>query len=147
MSTQKRNVIDPSIKKHIENEITLSIQDLMAQHENYKEKQSILWYDSINASVLKLFAEPPKYLISTIKNNPYVISRSVTVSAVKSETGVTNYLVKFYVHNKLNWITKINSHIYHLKKKRPILFAFLSVLYYISCIYALFYIYFLFNPS
>lgn len=145
MSVNTKTIIDPLIKKNITNEIHRVISDLMVQNENYKEKPSILWYDSINKCRLDLFASPPDFLVKSIRNNPYVISRTLMIFENKSDIGVTTYVIQFNVYNKINCITRFNSQIYYLKKERPLLFIFLTIVYYILAIYTLFVVYSLFN--
>lgn len=133
--SRKSKVIDPRIKKSITEDVNRIISDISKIKPEYKEKQSFTWYDSINVGQIELLSSIPNELISRLKDNPYVISKSVKKIELKDCIDVTSYAIQFHVYPNDNCITRIKTQIYHMKRQHMMLYLTIKIIVFITLFY------------
>jgi len=133
--SRKQKVIDSRIKKSITDDVDRIISDISRRNPNYKEKQSFTWYDSINVVQIDLLTPIPNELINKLKDNPYVISKSVKKIESKDKIDVSSYTIQFHVYPNDNCITKIKTQIYHMKRKYMLLYLTINIIVFITLLY------------
>lgn len=135
--SKKPKIIDQNIKKSIQKDVNDVIETLNTVNKT-NEKKSIFWIESINVGQIKLLLSVPNILISRLKENPYVISKSVKISDQKDDAGVSFYQVQFHIYPSDNCITKFKTHVYGFKKQNPILFLTIYIIIALSILYFIF---------
>lgn len=133
--SRKTKIIDSRIKKSITDDVGRIINDISKRNPNYKEKQSFTWYDSIDVGKIELLSPVPNELINKLKDNPYIISKSVKKQETKDNIDVTSYAIQFHVYPNDNCITKVKTQIYHMKRQHMILYLTLKVIFWITLFY------------
>lgn len=133
--SRKQKVIDSRIKKSITDDVNRIISDISRINHNYKEKQSFTWYDSINVGEIGLLTPIPNELINKLKDNPYVISKSVKKIELKDHIDVASYAIRFHIYPNDNCITKIKTHIYHMKRQHMLLYLTIKIIVFITLFY------------